>query len=117
MNQPVFLAQPIFEFSKKSLRNFENFPKFDIGSCCTGRMRFFLFLGARLSPPPNPPKPNEKALKEKMDEKDLLSHPTNGKHKNSDCLTKNEVFFLRTTATTAAAAAATTTTVPGQKQT
>ena len=28
-----------------------------------------------------------------MDEKDLLSHPTNGKHKNSDCLTKNEVFF------------------------
>ena len=53
-------------------------------------MWFFLFLGARLSPPPNPPKPNEKALKEKMDEKDLLSHPTNGKHKNSNCLT----FFL-----------------------
>ena len=72
MNQPVFWAIRFQNFQKKPLRNFENFVQIlTLDLAPMGGSAFFLFLEGRLSPPP---KPNEKALKEKNGRERLLSH-------------------------------------------
>ena len=80
LDEPAcFLAHPVSEFSEETFEKFWKLcPNYDFGSCAAERICFFLFLGGRLSPPP---KPNEKALKEKNGRERLLSHLKMGNKK------------------------------------